>query len=376
MKATFSNMILFMGFGAAIWGAYHYKTAGQGSSPLLSHATAEESQPSPVQGPAVDQKNSPEIKAEKTHPGSGTTQPGQQAAAKVDQHPNQAEPSSSKIQKLFEDAQTLYKSEPMRGLFKLESLAMNYPKSAEASAVKAQMAGIATAAHAEGAVAMKRQDYLTARQAYSRAFFASWSQEQRDAIVKTLAVVNQKYLYSRKPVEGVEVYKVAPGDSLGKIAKKKGINWLTLKRTNKLKSHVIRVGQRLRILTGTFGVEISKERFELVLTHNGAVYKHFYVAIGKEDRTPVGQFTVEERIIKPTWYGPEGVYPFGHEKNVLGTRWLGFNRTEECSGFGIHGTKFPNSIKTKASMGCIRMRNENVEDLFDFIPKGCAVTIR
>jgi lipoprotein-anchoring transpeptidase ErfK/SrfK len=38
------------------------------------------------------------------------------------------------------------------------------------------------------------------------------------------------------------------------------------------------------------------------------------------------------------------------------------------SGYGIHGTTQPNSVGTPASQGCIRMRNEDVEELFDIIP--------
>jgi lipoprotein-anchoring transpeptidase ErfK/SrfK len=37
-------------------------------------------------------------------------------------------------------------------------------------------------------------------------------------------------------------------------------------------------------------------------------------------------------------------------------------------GFGIHGTWDANSIGTNASLGCVRMRNAEVEELYDFIP--------
>ena len=33
-------------------------------------------------------------------------------------------------------------------------------------------------------------------------------------------------------------------------------------------------------------------------------------------------------------------------------------------GYGIHGTNHPRSIGKAASHGCIRMRNQDVEDLF------------
>ncbi len=48
---------------------------------------------------------------------------------------------------------------------------------------------------------------------------------------------------------------------------------------------------------------------------------------------------------------------------------------DEHQGFGIHGTKFPESIGTEASMGCIRMRNQEVEELYDLVPRGTQVHI-
>lgn len=361
MKSLVSNTFLFMAFAVAIGGAYHYKTTGQEGT-ILSQASAEDSK-------NADQPQKQEaVKGTKDEASEGN------AEAVSEKKSSSQDPAVARER--FTEAEKEFASSPMRAIFKLERILWDYPDTREASQAKSKLAAIAASAKKEGALAWKRQDYLGARKAYSRAFFASWSKSERRGMVKRLEEVNKKYLYSRKPVEGVEIYKVAPGDSLGAIAKKNGVSWLTLKRINKLKSSMIRIGQRLRFFTGSFAIEISKERFELVLTHNGDVLKHFDVAIGKEDRTPVGRFTIEERIIKPTWYGPDGVYPFGHEKNILGTRWLGFNRTEECSGFGIHGTKYPNSIGTAASMGCIRMRNGDVEDLFDYIPKGCVVTIR
>ncbi len=43
------------------------------------------------------------------------------------------------------------------------------------------------------------------------------------------------------------IYRVRPGDSLQKIAKKFGVSWKTIKRYNRLRSNVIRVGQKLKI---------------------------------------------------------------------------------------------------------------------------------
>ncbi|KAB3530498.1 L,D-transpeptidase family protein, partial [Alkaliphilus pronyensis] len=44
-------------------------------------------------------------------------------------------------------------------------------------------------------------------------------------------------------------------------------------------------------------------------------------------------------------------------------------------GYGIHGTDTPESIGTAASRGCIRMYNEDVEELYDIVPLGTPVRI-
>ena len=45
------------------------------------------------------------------------------------------------------------------------------------------------------------------------------------------------------------------------------------------------------------------------------------------------------------------------------------------SGYGIHGTAYPDSIGKSESNGCIRMKNEIVEELFSIVPTGVNVTI-
>jgi hypothetical protein len=44
-------------------------------------------------------------------------------------------------------------------------------------------------------------------------------------------------------------------------------------------------------------------------------------------------------------------------------------------GYGIHGTNRPKSIGTAASHGCIRMRNQDVEDLFERVEVGDPVDL-
>ena len=44
-------------------------------------------------------------------------------------------------------------------------------------------------------------------------------------------------------------------------------------------------------------------------------------------------------------------------------------------GFGIHGTNVPRSIGKAASHGCIRLRNQDAEDLFEKVRVGDVVEI-
>lgn len=55
---------------------------------------------------------------------------------------------------------------------------------------------------------------------------------------------------------------------------------------------------------------------------------------------------------------------------VLGTR-----RLELGDGYGIHGTNDPASIGHAASHGCVRLRNEDIERLYDMVPVGTPVYI-
>lgn len=43
--------------------------------------------------------------------------------------------------------------------------------------------------------------------------------------------------------------------------------------------------------------------------------------------------------------------------------------------FGIHGTNKPGSIGSEASHGCIRMLNNDVEDLYEHVHNGMTVAI-
>lgn len=118
-------------------------------------------------------------------------------------------------------------------------------------------------------------------------------------------------------------------------------------------------------------IVVSIPHRKLALVENGRVVKVYPVAVGAPGSpSPVGQFKIVNRITKPTYYSPGVVIAPGAD-NPLGPRWIGLSQ----NGFGIHGTNEPRSIGRRASHGCVRMRNADVEELFELVRPGDTVEL-
>ena len=63
--------------------------------------------------------------------------------------------------------------------------------------------------------------------------------------------------------------------------------------------------------------------------------------------------------------------PPGSPDNPLGSRWMGFN----TEGYGMHGTADPDAIGQYATLGCLRMHNKDIEEVFELIPVGTTISI-
>jgi lipoprotein-anchoring transpeptidase ErfK/SrfK len=100
------------------------------------------------------------------------------------------------------------------------------------------------------------------------------------------------------------------------------------------------------------------------------------VAIGRPDTpTPTGEFQIFEMLEDPAWQNPRTgeIEPPG-ANGSLGTRWMGFANMPNGV-IGFHGTPNRASIGSAASHGCVRMRNEDAEALFQQIEVGTIVTV-
>jgi lipoprotein-anchoring transpeptidase ErfK/SrfK len=107
------------------------------------------------------------------------------------------------------------------------------------------------------------------------------------------------------------------------------------------------------------------------------------VAVAKRGKEWSGYAKVEGKYVQPAWSPPDSVkrdhpelpdvIPGGSPHNPMGARAITLDRKEVA----IHGTtqKMRASVGTAASYGCIRMRNEDVIDLYDRVSVGADVVM-
>jgi len=190
-----------------------------------------------------------------------------------------------------------------------------------------------------------------------------------------------KLLFSEHLIPGTEEYVVRPGDSLESIAKKYGTTVDLIREMNRqrLRGDAIQSGRRLKVCTETFSLLVDKSDNTLSLKAGERVLKVYPVGTGKGGSTPVGEFKIINKMEKPEWFKPGGgVIPYREPEgpgdvpeNLLGTRWMGI----DSPGYGIHGTWEPETVGKQASAGCIRLLNEDVEELYTLIPVGTRLSI-
>ncbi|MBN1269104.1 MAG: L,D-transpeptidase family protein [Kiritimatiellae bacterium] len=195
------------------------------------------------------------------------------------------------------------------------------------------------------------------------------AREEAEALLGEISIT---LALSPRPMPEKVDYTVQRGDTLAGLAKKYNTTVELITKGNNIRGSLIRAGDRYRILNGRFSVSVDKSDNVLVLSLNDRFFKRYRVGTGKFQKTPTGNFTITDRIPQPTWWRPDGkAVPFGDPDNVLGTHWLSL----DIAGYGIHGTWEPETIGQQASEGCIRLLNEDVEEIYTLLPVGTPVVI-
>lgn len=190
-------------------------------------------------------------------------------------------------------------------------------------------------------------------------------------IQKALGDLNMQLLLTPSPAPEKVDYVVQPGDSLGRIAKIHNTTIEVIQKVNGLRETIIQPAQRLRVTPTKFAVAVSKSQNTLLVSNDGKFFKLYRCGTGQYSTTPVGTFKIADRIPSPPWWKDGQTIPFGSKENVLGKYWLAL----DIPHYGIHGTWEPETIGRQSSQGCIRLINEDVEELFIILPVGTPVQV-
>ncbi|MCM3783103.1 L,D-transpeptidase [Neobacillus mesonae] len=108
-------------------------------------------------------------------------------------------------------------------------------------------------------------------------------------------------------------------------------------------------------------VVVNKDTYRLTVLSGNVVIRNYEVGLGGE-RTPEGSFLITDKVVNPN----------GRADGEFGTRGMQLSDTN----YAIHGTNEPDSIGLDESLGCIRMHQADVEELFALVPAGTEVTIK
>ena len=188
---------------------------------------------------------------------------------------------------------------------------------------------------------------------------------------RKLEDLNIRLLFSPAITEKSMAYQIQPGDSLAKIAKKFNTTIDLIMRSNNLKSNKILSGRKIKIYNRPFSILVDKSQNTLILKSDEEIIKTYIVSTGVNNTTPVGNFKIVNKLVNPTWFKDGSIVPAESSENILGSRWLGF----DLAGYGIHGTTDPASLGKQVTQGCVRMSNQDVEELYSIVPTGTEVAI-
>ncbi|GIP37981.1 hypothetical protein J31TS4_12610 [Paenibacillus sp. J31TS4] len=105
-------------------------------------------------------------------------------------------------------------------------------------------------------------------------------------------------------------------------------------------------------------VDLAAHR--LALVSGDYVLRNYPVGLGGT-RTPTGTYQISEKVVEPR----------GKRKGEFGSRGMQLSDTD----YAIHGTDKPGSIGKDESLGCVRMDQADLEELYAMVPLGTKVTM-
>ena len=234
----------------------------------------------------------------------------------------------------------------------------------------------------------QQSDFISARDKLNEVLKMDITPEQRARVKKAMTELSAVWLFSKVALPGDDLsgsYQVPDGGNLTVIGNRRNVPAEFLMKVNGIKdARRLRAGQNLKVVNGPFNAIIYRSKFEMDIYLQNTYVKTYKVGVGKVGKdTPTGTWRVQSggKLVKPPWPRPQdqggGLVQPEDPDYPLGSRWIGLDGVsgdaEGRTGFGLHGTKDPETIGTRSSLGCIRLFNGEVIEVYDMFMPGMSM---
>lgn len=132
------------------------------------------------------------------------------------------------------------------------------------------------------------------------------------------------------------------------------------------------------------GIVVNLPEMRMYYYLNGQV-RTYPVGIGKIGKTiPIAKTTIVRKAKDPIWVPPQDIREFNLEQGIVLPRIMPAGPDNPLGPYAIytglptyliHSTIFPESVGKRASFGCLRMFESDIQDFFPSVNKGIPVVI-
>lgn len=192
-------------------------------------------------------------------------------------------------------------------------------------------------------------------------------------------------------VGAIKWHTIGPGESLVEVARRYDVGYHSILDANPgVEPFVPKPGTVVTIPTAwilprvlsTPDIVVNLPEYRLYFFPRGEPGSVFTFPLGIGDEgaeTPLGTYTVTEKITNPSWHVPDSIRRDGGlplvvppgPNNPLGTHALRLSQGNIL----IHGTNRPWGIGRRSSHGCLRLYPEDIVTFFDLVETGMSVVV-
>jgi LysM repeat protein len=206
--------------------------------------------------------------------------------------------------------------------------------------------------------------------------------EERQRALPTFHAITTELFLSPVHNEFSENYTVKGGDSFDRIASRAGISTnLLYDLNNKPRgAKALHPGENLKLPKGKVSIVVRKRDYTTSIYFGEFIVRQYIVAHGTNDNTPEGISTITSMSVDPEKQSRGPSDPV----NEMRLRWIGLDSYDDArtkdnakrTGIGLHGTAYPDSIPGMTSRGCVRMKDQDVIELYDIVRIGNKVEVK